>query len=328
VIPAHDPFRMPWRWAEFLPWVAVAAVWFLLPDRLALGTQVLIAALFALSLDLAMGYAGIVTLGHAAYFGLGAYVAGWLGKYGWTEPFSGALAAVAASALLGLATSRVVARGTHLSGLMVTLGLGLLLFEAANKATEWTGGVDGLQGIAVSPVLGLWRFDLASETAYLYCAAWLLVAVLLARRIAGSPLGLTLNGIRLNARRTSALGIDNSRALTLAYTASTALAGLAGALLAQTTQYVALDALAFHRSADVVTMLVIGGAGYLYGGLLGATAFVVLQDVLSGLNPVYWQFWLGLALVLVVLLMPGGLLGVARCAVSRLRRARGGEDHA
>jgi branched-chain amino acid transport system permease protein len=325
--PSLDPFRARWQWPEGVVWVLVVAVWFLFPDRLALGTQVLAAALFALSLDLALGYAGIVTLGHAAYLGFGAYVAGWLGKYGWTEPISGALLAMAASALLGLFTARVVAAGTHLSGLMVTLGLGLLLFEGANKATEFTGGADGLEGVTVAPVLGLFRFDFASRTAYVYTAVWLLLAVLLVRRVVGSPFGLSLRAVRQNPKRTASLGLHNRRVIAVAYTLSTALAGLAGALITQSTQYVALDALAFHRSADVLTMLVIGGAGYLYGGLLGSVLFIVLQDALSSVNPVYWQFWLGLVLVLVMLFMPDGLLGtMARLRAAWRRRGGRGRD--
>ena len=317
-----DPFHQRWRWSEGIIWALIVLVWFAFPDRLALGTQVLVAALFALSLDIALGYAGIVTLGHAAFLGLGAYVAGWLGKYGWTEPVSGALVAVAAASLMGLLTARVVAAGTHLSGLMVTMGLGLLLYEAANKATEYTGGVDGMQGVTIAPVLGLFRFDFASKTAYIYTAVWLLIAVLVARRLVGSPFGLTLRAVRQNPKRTASLGVANSRALTISYTVSAGIAGLAGAVLTQGTQYVALDVLAFHRSADVMTMLVIGGAGYLYGGPLGAALFIVLQDTLSGINPVYWQFWLGLALVLVMLFMPDGLLGTSS-RLKALWRRRG-----
>jgi branched-chain amino acid transport system permease protein len=313
-----DPFRTRWQWPEFALWIVVAAAWFVFPDRLALGTQVLAAALFALSLDLALGYAGIVTLGHAAFLGTGAYVAGWLGKYGWSEPITGALIAAAAAALLGRITARVVAAGSHLSGLMVTLGLSMLLFEGANKATAFTGGADGLQGITIWPVLGLFRFDFASRTAYAYTAVWLLLAVLGVRRVVGSPFGLSLRAVRQNRRRTAALGVDNHRVIAIAYTLSAALAGLAGALITQTTQYVAIDAFAFHRSADVLTMLIIGGAGFLYGGPLGAALFIVLQDALSSINPVYWQFWLGLALVLVMLCMPDGLLG----GLGRLRRTR------
>lgn len=323
-----DPYRAPFRWPEVLPWLAIVAAWFLFPDRLPLGTQVLIAALFALSLDLAMGYAGIATLGHAAYLGLGAYVAGWLGKYGWTEPISGALLAALAAGLLGVATVRVVSKGTPLSGLMVTLALGLLLYEGANKAIPLTGGVDGLQGVVVAPVLGVFEFDFESKTAYVYAAAWLAVALLAVRHIVGSPLGLSLQAIRLNPRRSAALGVHNGRALSIAYTVSTALAGLAGALLTQTTQYVAIDALAFHRSADVLTMLIIGGVGYLYGGLVGAAAFVILRETLSGINPVYWEFWLGLALVLIVLFLHEGVVGSAIALRERWARRRGGTPRA
>jgi branched-chain amino acid transport system permease protein len=211
---------------------------------------------------------------------------------------------------------------------MVTLGLGLLLFEAANKATPFTGGVDGLDGIKISSVLGLFPFDFASKTAYAYTAAWLLAAVLLVRRVVGSPFGLSLRAVQQNPKRTASLGVNNRGVLATAYTLSAALAGLAGALVTQGTQYVALDALSFHRSADVVTMLVIGGGGYLYGGPLGAALFIVLQDTLSSINPVYWQFWLGLALVLVMLFMPDGLLGASArlCAWRRRGKPVGGKE--
>ncbi len=318
----HDPFRLPWHWGELLLWIAAIAVFFLFPNHLPLATLIAIVALFALSLDLALGYAGIVSLGHAAYFGAGAYVAGWLGKYGWTEPITGALIAMLVSAALGLITARAVAVGTELSGLLVTLGLGLLLFEGANKASDWTGGIDGLYGVTISPVLGLFPFDFSGRTGYFYALFWLLLGLLAVRRIVGSPLGLTLRSIGMNRRRTAAVGVDNARALAVAYTISTALAGLAGALLTQTTQYVTIDVFAFHRSADVLTMLIIGGTGYLYGGILGAAAFVLLQDKLSGINPVYWQFWLGWALVLIVLFMHDGVFGSLRNLLERIRRAR------
>ncbi|QIM47736.1 branched-chain amino acid ABC transporter permease [Pusillimonas sp. DMV24BSW_D] len=314
-----DPFYKSWHAAELLLWLAAIAAFFVYPNYLPLATLVVIVALFALSLDLAMGYAGIVSLGHAAYFGLGAYVAAWLGKYGWTEPITGVLVAMVASGLLGLITARVVARGTELSCLLVTLGLGLLLFEAANKANDITGGIDGLYGVVIAPVLGLFEFDFAGKTGYWYSLCWLMFGLLVVRKIIGSPLGLTLRGIGLNKKRTAALGVDNSRALTIAYTISTALAGVAGALLTQTTQYVAIDVLAFHRSADVLTMLIIGGAGYLYGGILGAAAFIILQDLLSGMNPIYWQFWLGWALVVIVLFLPEGAFGSFQQLVRRRR---------
>lgn len=315
-----DPFYKPWHIAESLLWVIGIVIFFAYPNYLPLATLVVIVALFALSLDLAMGYAGIVSLGHAAYFGLGAYVAAWLGKYGWTEPITGVLVAMVASALLGLITARVVARGTELSCLLVTLGLGLLLFEAANKANDFTGGIDGLYGVVIAPVFGLFEFDFAGRTGYLYSLVWLLAGLLVVRKVIGSPLGLTLRGIGLNKKRTAALGVNNTRALAIAYTISAGLAGIAGALLTQTTQYVAIDVLAFHRSADVLTMLIIGGAGYLYGGIFGAAAFILLQDMLLGMNPIYWQFWLGWALVFIVLFLPEGAFGSLQQFMRRRRR--------
>lgn len=142
-----------WHWAEIAFWLLVPAAWFVFPGYLVLGTQVLIAALFALSLDLVMGYAGIVTLGHAAFFGIGAYTAGKLGQQGWTEPVSGLLIAAAAAAFIAALTARLVCRGNDLSRLMITLGLGMLFYEVANKAASITGGLDGMLDIVIAPIL-------------------------------------------------------------------------------------------------------------------------------------------------------------------------------
>src|SRR5690606_14158773 len=138
-----------WHWAEIVFWLLVPAAWFVFPGYLVLGTQILIAALFALSLDLVMGYAGIVTLGHAAFFGIGAYAAGKLGQQGWTEPLTGLLIAGAAAAFVAAITARLVCRGNDLSRLMITLGLGMLFYEVANKAASITGGLDGLLDIVI-----------------------------------------------------------------------------------------------------------------------------------------------------------------------------------
>lgn len=316
--PLPSPFGAHWRHAEWLPWLVIIAAYFIFPDRLLLGTQILVAGIFALSLDLALGFGGIVTLGHAAYFGFGAYTAGWLAKYGWHEPISAVLLAAAASGVLGWLTSALVGAGTGLRAVMVTLGLNLVLFEAANKASDLTGGVDGMQGIDIAPILGRFTFDLDSHVAYIYAAGWLLLGLLVTRHMVSSPFGLTLKAIRMNPVRTRALGINNARVLRRAYTAAAILAGIAGAVLAQSTQYVELDVLAMHRSTDVVTMLIIGGAGYLYGGLIGAAVFIALQDTLSDINPAYWEFWVGLALVVIVLVIrDDGLLGLLRRARDR-----------
>jgi branched-chain amino acid transport system permease protein len=301
---------------EIAFWLVPVAAFFLLPGYRVLGSQILIVALFALSLDLVLGYAGILTLGHAAFFGLGAYTAGLLSVHGWGEPLSGLAAAAAVAAIAGFAVSFLVVRGEDLARLMVTLGLGLLLFEAANKAHFITGGVDGLSGVSMWKLFGVFPFDLSGRTAYVYSFAVLLLVFLFLRRLARSPFGLSLRGIRENRLRMPAIGVPVRRRLVAAFTLGAAIAGLAGALLAQTTQFVGLDTLSFGRSADVMIMLVLGGAGRLYGALIGTAVFMIAQDYLSGINPVYWQFWLGLLLVVFVFLARGGIMG----ALERLRR--------
>ena len=297
-------------------WLALAAAFFALPGYRVLGSQVLIVALFALSLDLVLGYAGILTLGHAAFFGLGAYTAGLLAVHGWGEPITGLLAAAVVAGLAGFAVSFLVVRGEDLARLMVTLSLGLLLFEAANRAAFITGGVDGLSGVTMWKLLGIFPFDLSGRTAYVYSFVVLLAVFLFLRRLASSPFGLSLRGIRENRARMPAIGVPVRRRLVAAFTLGAAIAGLAGALLAQTTQFVGLDTLGFGRSADTLIMLVLGGTGRLYGAIVGTAVFMIAQDYLSGINPVYWQFWLGLLLVVFVFFARGGIMG----ALEKLRR--------
>ncbi len=309
-----------WRAVEIAFWAAAIAAFFVFPNHRVLGSQILITGLFAVSLDLILGYAGIVSLGHAAFFGMGAYIAGILAVHGWGEPLSGLFLAGVAGALLGFATSFLVVRGADLARLMVTLGIGLMLFEAANQMSSITGGADGLSGVTMGKLFGLYSFDLRGNTAYLYSLAVLFVLFVVARRLVSSPFGLSLRGIRENVRRMPAIGAPVSRRLVAIYTVSAAMAGVAGGLLAQTTQFVGLDVFGFPRSADLMIMLVLGGAGRLYGGLVGATVFMIAHHYLSDLNPVYWQFWLGLLLVVVVLFARGGILGAIEMLRSRIRR--------
>jgi len=316
-----QPAKLPGRGAllriglEALAWLAWVAAYFAFPDYLPLLSGIAIAALFALSLDILVGFAGVVTLGHAAFFGLGAYSAGILAQQGWGEPLSGLVLAALLAALLGVVTAPLVLRGGDLAGLMVTLGLGLMLYEAANKAHAITGGADGLQGVEMWPVLGLWRFDLFGRTAYLYSLAVLFLLFLLARLIMSAPFGLGLRAIKGNARRAPALGVPVKRRLIAAYVLAAAYAGVAGALLAQTTQFVSLDALGFQRSAEGLLMLVLGGLGSLYGAILGAVAFTLAHHLLSEMSPQFWQFWIGVALVALPLIGRGGLMGLLRRAV-------------
>jgi branched-chain amino acid transport system permease protein len=310
-----------WRPLEVLFWLATLLPFVLAPSYLVLASQIAITALFALSLDLILGYAGIVSLGHAAFFGVGAYAAGILSRGGWGEPLSGLVVAAVAAGAVGFATSFVIARVRHLALIMITLGLGVLLHEAANRAHWLTGGADGLQGIRTWPLLGRLPFDLYGYVAYGYALVVLFAIFLAARRLTHSPFGLSLRGIRENATRMPAIGVASRSHVRRIYTLSAVIAGVAGALLAQTTETVSLEVLSFQRSAELVVMLVLGGVGRLYGGPVGAIIFMVARDRFSGINPQYWYFWIGLLLVAVVLCLPGGILG----GIARARAGRGRE---
>jgi branched-chain amino acid transport system permease protein len=295
----------PARWTplEIAFWlIAIAAIW-LLPNKHLILTEIAILGLFALSLDLILGYAGIISLGHAAFFGFGGYAAGLLAKHALvTEPVLALVLAGLAAAMLGFATSFLVLRGSDLTRLMVTLGVALVLREIANRYSDLTGGADGLQGITMAPVLGMFRFDLFGHTAYVYSLVVLFVLFVIARRIVNSPFGLSLRSIKGNALRASAIGIPVDRRLIAVYTVAAFYAGVAGALLTQTTAFTSLDVFSFDRSADLLLVLIIGGVGYLYGGLIGAVVFKLMQDWLANITPQYWQFWLGLVLVVIVLI--------------------------
>jgi branched-chain amino acid transport system permease protein len=301
--------RIRWRNIEIAFWLATLAPFILTPNYLVLASQIAITALFALSLDLILGYAGIVSLGHAAFFGFGAYTAGLIAKYGWGEPLSGLLAAGVAAGLLGYVMSFIIARVRHLALIMITLGFGLLLLEAANSASWLTGGADGLQGVRMWPLFGLFTFDLWGTTSYWYSLAVLFLLFIVSRRLIHSPFGLSLRGIRDNIIRMRAIGAESRAHLQQIYTISAAMAGVAGGLLTQTTETVSLGVLDFQRSADVLVMLILGGAGRLYGGLIGAIIFMVARDQFSGINPQYWYFPIGILLVTVVLFLPNGILG-------------------
>jgi branched-chain amino acid transport system permease protein len=290
-----------WRWWEIALGVAALASWWLVGEHALLANEIAILALFAVSLDLILGYAGIVSLGHAAFFGFGAYTAALFAKHVMPDPLVGLAVAVGAAMLLGLVSSVLILRGSDLTRLMVTLGVALVLFELANKLDWLTGGIDGLQGVTIAPLLGRFEFDLYGRVAYGYSLAVLVVALLIARRVVHSPFGVSLKALRDNRLRATAIGLDVQKRLVAVYALGAALAGASGALLAQTTGFASLDVLDFHRSADVLLVLVIGGTGYLYGGIFGAIAFKLLHDLISAWTPQYWTFWLGLFLVVLVM---------------------------
>jgi branched-chain amino acid transport system permease protein len=295
--------RARWSPFEIAFWVLAFATIWLFPGKYLILTETAILGLFALSLDLILGYAGIISLGHAAFFGLAGYTAGLLAKYELvTEPVVALLLSGLAAAALGFVTSFLVLRGSDLTRLMVTLGVALMLGELANRFSNFTGGADGLQGVSIAPIFGVFRFDMFGHNGYVYCLVVLFICFLIARRMIYSPFGLSLRSLKGNPLRASAIGIPVNRRLIAIYTVAGGFAGLAGALLTQTTAFCSLDVFSFERSADLLLVLIIGGTGYLYGGLIGAVIYKFLQDWIASLTPQYWQFWIGFALVVIVLI--------------------------
>jgi branched-chain amino acid transport system permease protein len=288
----------PW---EPVAWLLAFAAPLLFPSHALIINEIAIVGLFAVSLDLVLGFAGIVSLGHAAFFGFGAYTAALFAQHVSPDPHLGLLAAIGATALLGFVASFTVLRGSDLTRLMVTLGVALLLLELANKLDWLTGGTDGIQGLTIAPVLGRFEFDLTGRTAAFYSLTVLLVLFFIARRIVNSPFGATLKAIRDNRLRAMAIGIPVHARLMAIYSVAAAMAGAAGALFTQTSGFASLDVFEFHRSADAMLIVVIGGTGWLYGGLAGAIVFKLLQDFVSQITPQYWTFWIGLFLVVLVL---------------------------
>ena len=314
--------RHRWRAWEALPWLLGLGALLALPSYLFLGTQILILVLFALSLDLILGYAGIVTLGHAAYFGLGAYIAGMLSAHGgWHEPITGLLAAGAGAAAFGWLSGLLLLRYHGLALLMLTLAVGIMLMELANVLEAWTGGFDGLYGITPAPLFGRFENDLFGRNYFAYSLGVLFLVFLGCRRLVHSPFGLVLQGVRDNEARMRAIGCDALRAKVTVFAIAAGIAGLAGALFAQANAFVTLDVLSFARSGTVLIVLILGGVGRLYGAFVGATVYYLLEDQLAKISPEFWQFGVGLVLVVVVLFARGGLLGLLDAASARWRSA-------
>jgi branched-chain amino acid transport system permease protein len=306
------------RWTEWTPFIVAIACFFLLPAYLPLGARILIYILYALSLDLVVGYAGIVTLGHSAFFGAGAYAAGIMGAtLGLTDPLLQLCAAGAAAGVLGILTGAVILRTRGLTLLMLTLAVTVVCLEIANKATAVTGGADGLAGVVVAPVLGVFKFDLFGRTAYLYCLLVLLVGWIVVRRVVYSPYGASLVGIRENRTRMHALGTPVYARLVAVYAVSAAIAGIAGGLLTQTSQFVGLNVLGFEPAGELLVMLILGGAGRIYGAFAGPAIYLVAQDSLARQFPEYWYLGIGALLVAVVLFARGGILGAVDRLIAR-----------
>jgi len=321
-VPAYLKRRARWSPLEIAFWIlAFASIW-LFPGKYLILKDTAILALFALSLDLILGYAGIISLGQAAFFGVAGYFSGLVAKHGIIEePVIALVCSGLVAGALGFVTSFLVLRGSDLTRLMVTLGVSLMLGEIANRFSNITGGADGLQGVTIAPILGRFRFDLYGHNGYVYCLIVLFVCFVLARRIVHSPFGLSLRAVKGNVLRAATIGIPVKWRLVSIYTVSAGFAGLAGALLTQTTAFCSLDVFSLERSADLLLVLIIGGTGYLYGGLIGAVIYRLLQDWIADLTPQYWQFWIGLVLVVIVLVgreRMAGWIAAARAVAYRV----------
>jgi branched-chain amino acid transport system permease protein len=309
-----------------LPWAIAILYFYAAPYDLSFGTQIMIWILFALSLDLALGHAGILTLGHAAFFGLGAYAAGLFAIHVSPDPILGQLAAVGVTALFAAVTGAMILHANGVTLLMLTLAIVSVMSEYANQARSLTGGDDGLQGIKLAPIFGVFPFNIFGKTAYVYALVVLFGWFVLAWRIVHSPFGRSLDGIRQNPRRMRAIGTPVWWRLLAIYTISAAMAGSAGALSAHATRFVGLSVLSLLSSGIVTVMLILGGTRRLYGAFVGAAVYFVVQDYSAKISPFFWEFVVGGMLIATVLLLDGGLLDLGPAALryrDRWRAAKG-----
>src|SRR5499427_6420611 len=311
---------------HLLPWTIAVVYFFAAPSDLDFGTQVMIWILFAMSLDLALGYAGILTLGQAAFFGLGAYTAGLFAIHVSPAPLLGHLAAIGVAALFGALTGAMILHTSGVTLLMLTLAIVSMLSQYANRATDLTGGDNGLQGIRLSPIFGVFEFNIFGKTAYVYallvCAGWFV----LAWRIVHSPFGRSLDGIRQNPHRMRAIGTPVWWRLLAIYALSAAMAGSAGALSAHSTRFVGLSVLSLLTSGIVTVMLILGGTRRLYGAFVGAAVYYLVQDQTARVSPYFWEFVVGVMLIATVLFLEGGLLDLGRVSQRLFQRLRGRTD--
>ena len=292
---------------------AVAAgLAFVLPEDLALLTRVVVGCLFVLSLDLVVGYCGVASLGHAAMFGVGAYAAGYGALQGLADPVVMLAVGLISGAALGLASGALILRRRGLSQIVLSIAIAQLVQSAANRARTITGGSDGLSDFVPAPLFGVFKFDLYERTSYSLAVVVLVVTLLILLRIVRSPFGAICRGIREDEVRVAAMGVSVYPKLLTMYGISGAVAGMAGALSAVTTKVVGLNSLSFEWSAEALVMLVLGGKGLLFGGVLGAFLFTTFQHFVSAFDPYNWFILLGVLLVTVVLLLPQGLIRLAQ----------------
>lgn len=300
---------------------AGAAGYWLFPDNLALLTRIIAIALLVLSLDLIVGYCGVASLGQASLFGAGAYAAGIACVNGVTEPMTLIAIGAFAGAVAGLLMGTIMLRAHGLAQLVLSIAIVQLFHEAANKASAYTGGSDGLAGLMVSPLFGMFEFDLWGQTAYLFGLALLVIVFVALKFAVTSPFGMLCRGIKEDPIRIRSMGAFVFPVLLKMFVISGAVAGMGGALAAISTQVVGLDSVSFELSANALVMLVLGGLGTLYGALIGTVIFMGFEHVVSAINPFHWMTMVGALLIAVVLAAPDGLSGL----IEKLSGAKGGK---
>lgn len=303
--------------------VGLAGYW-LFPDNLALLTRVIAVALLVLSLDLITGYCGVASLGQASLFGAGAYAAGIACVNGVTEPLTLIAIGAVAGAMAGLLMGTIMLRAHGLAQLVLSIATVQLFHEAANKASAYTGGSDGLAGLMVSPLFGMFEFDLWGKTAYLFGLALLVVVFIALKFIVSSPFGMLCRGIKQDPVRIRAMGSYVFPVLLKMFVISGAVAGTGGALAAISTQVIGLDSVSFELSANALVMLVLGGLGTLYGAIVGTVIFMGFEHIVSAINPFHWMTMVGALLIAVVLAAPDGLSGLYERFFGDRKRINGG----
>jgi branched-chain amino acid transport system permease protein len=287
------------------------------PFYITLLTRLLIFALAASSLNLILGYGGMVSFGHAAFFGVGGYVIGILAQNGVFSVWVGWPLALVVTALLGLVIGAISLRTRSVYFIMITLAFAQMLFFLFNSLRAY-GGQDGIS--FDRSVIGV-GIDLTDGTVFYYVVLVLMLSSLyLIYRVIHSRFGHVLQSIKANESRMAAIGYPVYRYKLVGFVIGAALAGLAGVLNANLNTFISPNSLAWPLSGQMMMMVILGGVGRFWGGTIGAFAFILIETVLESYT-IYWQFGLGVALLLIVLMAPGGISGLVHSAVTRLQPA-------
>lgn len=312
---------------ELIALVVGLGSFFAFPSNLGFMTEIVIMILLVLSLDLLLGYTGIASLGQAAMFGGGAYCAGLFALHVHSDPLLGLIMAALFGGLMAGLSGLLFLRAHGLSFIILTIAFGSLAFAVANQLNWLTGGDDGLYGYMMAPLFGAFEFDFFGRTGFLYSLGILLVVFYGLRRLVNSPFGLSAQGIREDRQRMTSLGFPVYRVMLMVYIIAGAIAGIAGALSAQTIQVVGLQSLSFTLSAEALVMLILGGTGRLYGAIIGTVVFMVVHHYAADLDPSTWMLVIGLMLIAVVLFLPKGMVQLVDMTRNKLSRLNGGASH-